>query len=104
VCDRVFNVARRPTRLRSDAEVHVCVIDSHGGRNIGEAEAADAGVLVWARSFPGRSYRRYGDVAGTIWMGLRAGRLPISASDSFAPAIKRCRGRAAPRFCGLAEK
>jgi hypothetical protein len=47
---------------------------------------------------------RYGDVAGTIWMGLRPGRLPISASDSLAPALKRCRGRAAPSFCGLAEK
>ena len=37
VCNRVVKVAGRPERLRSDANVHVCVIDSYVGGNIGEA-------------------------------------------------------------------
>jgi hypothetical protein len=30
-----------PKRLRSDAELRVCVIDSKGAQNIGEAQWAD---------------------------------------------------------------
>ena len=45
VCNRVVNVAGRPERLRSDA-MHVCVIDSHVGGNIGEAQVSIRGLGI----------------------------------------------------------
>jgi hypothetical protein len=92
-CDRASASARcerTSTRPRSRRASCMALgrVNLLGQRSL----AKDASVLVWARSFAGRSYRRYGDVAGTIWMGRRPGRLPISASDFLARAIKHVAG------------
>ena len=47
VCNRVVKVAGRPERLRSDADVHVCVIDSHVGGNIGEGQLNPGVRAAW---------------------------------------------------------